>query len=81
MTTNNLSRCPECGQLPWFNHRCNKRPMDLTQTTESAPIAHKHSPFKARVQRILLWAAASGPFIALVADRVAHAFGICLGVH
>ena len=35
--------------------------------------------FKARAIRILIWVAALGPTAVIVADRVAHFFGVCLG--
>jgi hypothetical protein len=34
---------------------------------------------KSKLVRILLWIGAIGPTALLVADRVAHFFGICLG--
>ncbi len=42
-------------------------------------LASKKRTIKARAIRLLLWLAAFGPAAALIADRVAHFFGVCLG--
>lgn len=37
------------------------------------------STLKAYAARLLLWGAAFGPTAVIIADRVAHFFGVCLG--
>ena len=39
----------------------------------------KRTSLKARATRALIWVAALGPTAVIIADRVAHFFGICLG--
>lgn len=39
------------------------------------------SRFKKWLKPKLIWVAAMGPLAALIVERVAHLFGICLGFH
>lgn len=42
---------------------------------------NKLERLKARARRALLFLAGASPLLAVLADRVLHAFGICLGAH
>lgn len=35
---------------------------------------------KMKFRRLLLWLAAAGPVALVIADKIGHVFGICLGV-
>jgi hypothetical protein len=59
---------------------CGARPVPtVPQKSIRLRLAGSKRALKGRVVRVLLWVAALGPTAVVVADRVAHFFGVCLG--
>lgn len=78
-------KCATCGKpstcFDADDHFCRECCPTCVANWGAPPVESWWSRAKKRVKPWLIWAAAMGPVAALIAERIAHLFGICLGMH